>query len=194
MTISGFSSLPLLLLEVTLACWGLFELVRFAREWRRTGLSGEARSTLVVMLGVVVVAWLDGLFTRWRLLDLPGGAELHMWVGLAAIWLGLALRTWAHWIMGDLYTTTVLIQRDHRLVSKGPYALIRHPSYAGLCLVLLGLAFAGGSGASLLATAIVLGATFRYRIRVEEEELLGAFGADYEAYKAKTWRILPGVY
>lgn len=194
MTTSGYTSLPLLLLEVTLAGWGLFELVRFAREWRRTGLSGDARSTLVIMLGVVVVVWLDGLFSRSHLLNLPGSAELHLWVGLIAVWLGLALRTWAHWVLGDLYTTTVLIQRGHRLVSRGPYAVIRHPSYAGLCLVLLGFAFAGGSGASLLVTAAILGAGFWWRIRVEEATLRGAFGADYEAYRAKTWRILPGVY
>lgn len=193
MTIGGLS-LPLLLIGVTLAAWALFELIRFIREWRLTGLSGEARTTLVVMLGVVAAVWLDGVFTRFHVLALPGGRDLHMWVGLVAIWLGLALRAWAHWVLGDLYTTTVLIQHGHSLVTKGPYAVIRHPSYAGLCLVLLGVAFAGGSGASLIATAALLAAGFWYRIRVEERTMRAAFGADYDAYRARTWRLLPRVY
>lgn len=194
MTTGGFFSLPLLLIELTLGAWGLFELVRFVHEWRLTGLSGEARTTLVVMLGVVAAVWLDGVFTRFDVLALPGGHDLQMWVGLVAIWLGLALRAWAHWVLGDLYTTTVLIQHRHSLVTKGPYAVIRHPSYAGLCLVLLGIAFAGSSGASLIATAALLGAGFWYRIRVEERAMRAAFGAQYDAYRARTWRMVPGVY
>lgn len=194
MTTTGFTSLPLLVIQGTLVAWGLFELIRFAREWRRTGLAGEVRTTAVVLLGVVVVVWLDGIFTRARVLVLPGPHDLHMWLGLVAIWLGLALRAWAHWLLGDLYTTTVLIQRGHRLVTNGPYALVRHPSYGGLCLVLLGIALAGGSGASLIATAVLLAGGFWVRIGFEEKAMLAAFGPEYAAYAARTWRLLPGLY
>lgn len=72
--------------------------------------------------------------------------------------------------------------------------VIRHPSYAGLCLVLLGIAFAGGSGASLIATVALLAAGFWYRIGVEERTMRAAFGAQYDAYRARTRRLLPGLY
>lgn len=194
MTTGGFTSLPLFLIQVTLAAWGLFEVARFVREWRRTRLAGEVRTTAVVLLGVILMVWLDGLLTRSRWLELPGSRDLHMWVGLVAIWLGLALRTWAHWLLGDLYTTTVLIQRGHRLVTGGPYAVIRHPSYGGLCLILLGIALAGGSGASLIVTVLLLAAGFWLRIGAEEKAMRAAFGGEYDAYTAHTWRLLPGLY
>lgn len=194
MTTNGFTSLPLLLIQATLVAWGLFEVIRFAREWRRTGLSGEIRTTIVVLSGVVVMIWLDGVFTRSRVLSLPGSHDLHLWSGLIAIWLGLGLRSWAHWLLGDLYTTTVLIQRGHRLVTNGPYAVIRHPSYGGLCLVMLGIALAGGSGAALIVTALILAGGFWLRIGVEERTMRAAFGAEYDAYAARTRRLLPGIY
>lgn len=194
MTTNEFASLPLLLIQGTLVAWGLFEVIRFVGEWRRTGLSGELRTTLAVMAGVVVAVWLDGVFTRAQLLILPGSHDLHLWLGLLLMWLGLALRGWAHWLLGDLYTTTVLIQPGHRLVTSGPYAVIRHPSYGGLCVVMFGIALAGGSAASLIATAVLLAAGFLIRIEVEEKAMRASFGAEYDAYAARTRRLVPGLY
>ena len=194
MTGSGVVSVPLLLIQATAVAWGLFELVRLYAEWRRTAFAGEAFSTLVVMLGVVAALWLDGVFSRARLLILPGPRDVHLSIGLAVLWLGLLLRAWAHAALRSLYTTTVTIQPGHRLVRSGPYARVRHPSYGGLCLALLGFALAGGSIAALLTTAVVLALVFAYRIPVEERALRAAFGADYDAYVGETWRLLPGVY
>ena len=194
MTLSGPAGTPLLLLALTLAAWGVVELVRVAFEWRRTGFSGDVLSSLVVMLAVIVVVWLDGVFTRLGWLPLPANRAVHLSAGLVLLWAGLALRFWAAANLRRFYTTTVLIQPAHHLVTTGPYAVIRHPSYAGLCLALLGLALASGTWGALAVTAAALAVAFGYRIRVEESALRKAFGSDYDRYAARTRRLVPGLF
>jgi protein-S-isoprenylcysteine O-methyltransferase Ste14 len=78
-------------------------------------------------------------------------------------------------------------------VTTGIYATIRHPSYLGLLLTVAGWALVFRSGVGLIIAAlfvpIILG-----RIRAEERLLASHFGAEYEAYRARTWHLIPGVY
>jgi protein-S-isoprenylcysteine O-methyltransferase Ste14 len=105
--------------------------------------------------------------------------------------LGLALRQWAMWTLGRFFTDQVRIFQDHKLVQDGPYRWVRHPSYAGLALVMLGAPLSLGSWAGVFATVVLGGSALAFRISVEERELLGAFGKDYEAYCLTRPRLLP---
>jgi protein-S-isoprenylcysteine O-methyltransferase Ste14 len=69
----------------------------------------------------------------------------------------------------------------------------RHP-YTGALLSFLGFGVAMGSWISLGLMTIPIGAAFLYRMRVEEEALVGAFGDDYVRYMGRTKRLVPGVY
>lgn len=42
--------------------------------------------------------------------------------------------------MGDMFTFEIKVQNEHRLVTWGPYAYVRHPSYTGLVMTFAGLA------------------------------------------------------
>jgi protein-S-isoprenylcysteine O-methyltransferase Ste14 len=55
---------------------------------------------------------------------------------------GLALRLWAVLSLGRFFKVTVSIQEGHRVIRSGPYRLVRHPSYSGLLIALLGLGLA----------------------------------------------------
>ncbi|MBV8119237.1 MAG: isoprenylcysteine carboxylmethyltransferase family protein, partial [Alphaproteobacteria bacterium] len=86
----------------------------------------------------------------------------------------------------------VAIQKEHKLVTTGIYATIRHPSYLGLLITVAGWALVFRSGVGLIIAAlfvpIILG-----RITAEERLLASQFGAQYEAYRARTSRLIPGV-
>lgn len=71
--------------------------------------------------------------------------------------------------------------------------MIRHPSYLGLLLNMLGWALAFRSGVGILLTALTLVPLFA-RIASEEPLMRVHFGTEYEAYRTRTWRLVPFVY
>ena len=87
----------------------------------------------------------------------------------------------------------VAIQAEHTLVATGVYSLIRHPSYLGLLVASLGWVLAFRSGIGVLLTALTL-VPLIARIRAEERLLLTQFGAEYDAYRGRTSRLVPGIY
>ena len=119
--------------------------------------------------------------------------ETIRWIGVALFALGGALRLWPVFVLGHRFSGLVAIQPEHRLVTDGIYGVIRHPSYLGLLLTSLGWGLAFRSGVGLLltlaTTIVVLG-----RISAEERLLASHFGAEYEAYRRYTARLIPGIY
>jgi protein-S-isoprenylcysteine O-methyltransferase len=113
---------------------------------------------------------------------------------IAGFALGLALRAWSIALLGRFFTVDVAIRHDHALVTHGPYARVRHPSYTGLLIMFaaLGVAFENYVSIAVLLVPIVL--ALARRISVEERALAGAFGDDWTAYAARTRRLVPFIY
>lgn len=121
------------------------------------------------------------------------GGEGVRWLGVALFAAGGALRLWPVFVLGRRFSGLVAIQRDHGLVTTGIYGLIRNPSYLGLLINAVGWSLAFRSGVGLILTALLLPPLIA-RIRSEETLLRSQFGAQYDAYRARTWRLLPGIY
>jgi protein-S-isoprenylcysteine O-methyltransferase Ste14 len=115
------------------------------------------------------------------------------WLGVALFAAGGALRIWPVFVLGRRFSGLVAIQPGHTLVTSGVYSVIRHPSYLGLLVNSLGWALAFRSGVGLLLTALSI-LPLLARIRAEERLLHTHFGADYDAYRARTARLIPGLY
>lgn len=78
-------------------------------------------------------------------------------------------------------------------MTDGIYRTIRNPSYLGLLVLSLGWALAFRSVVGVLLVALML-IPLVARIRSEEALLCSQFGARYEDYCARTWRLIPGIY
>jgi len=115
------------------------------------------------------------------------------WIGVALFAAGGALRLWPVFVLGRRFSGLVAIQPEHKLVTTGIYGVIRHPSYLGALVNALGWSLAFRSGVGLLLTALMF-VTILARIRAEEALLCAHFGAEYDAYRSHTWRLLPGIY
>jgi protein-S-isoprenylcysteine O-methyltransferase Ste14 len=115
------------------------------------------------------------------------------WLGVLLFAGGGALRIWPVFVLGRRFSGLVAIQPEHRLVTGGVYGVIRHPSYLGLLINAVGWALAFRSGVGLLLTALLIPPLLA-RIRAEEALLGAQFGAEYEAYRARTARLVPGIY
>ena len=115
------------------------------------------------------------------------------WLGVILFAAGGALRLWPVYVLGDRFSGLVAIQPGHRLMTGGIYRVIRHPSYCGLLVYSLGWGLAFNAWVGVLLTLLTLPPLLA-RINAEERLLASEFGAEYEAYRARTWRLVRGVY
>jgi protein-S-isoprenylcysteine O-methyltransferase Ste14 len=146
-----------------------------------------------VAFGVLGVlgAWLPAYTDRKDFLTLDGDAV--RWLGVTVYVIGGILRIWPVFVLGRRFSGLVAIQPGHTLVTDGIYSKIRNPSYLGMMVLSVGwaLAFRSLVGVALaLLTLVPLIA----RIRAEEALLRSQFGQEYEAYCARTWRLVPWLY
>ncbi|TMB00823.1 MAG: isoprenylcysteine carboxylmethyltransferase family protein [Deltaproteobacteria bacterium] len=80
------------------------------------------------------------------------------------------------------------------VVERGPYRWIRHPSYAGADLALLGIGFCSGHWLPAALFVVPWMAAHAYRIQVEERALLATLGDPYARYRERTWRMVPLIW
>lgn len=121
------------------------------------------------------------------------GGEPVRWLGVFLFAAGGILRLWPVFVLGNRFSGLVAIQPGHRLVTSGIYAFVRNPSYLGLLVNALGWALVFRSGVGIALTALTL-VPLVARIRSEERLLRHHFGAEYDAYASRTWRLVPGLY
>jgi protein-S-isoprenylcysteine O-methyltransferase Ste14 len=133
--------------------------------------------------------------------------------GLFFVVIGACIRKWCYIELGKYFTFKVTIQKDHRLITSGPYAYLRHPSYTGALLLMVGVLLCNfgqgswmvecmGFGASVTEQIILWGAGIGIwnvaaipRMLQEDEVLKKQFGKEWEEWaSAVRWRIMPGVY
>ena len=115
-------------------------------------------------------------------------------LGLTLLFAGVAFRWAAINTLGKYFTGTVLIKGDHRLVRTGLYKHLRHPAYTGTLVAHLGLGLSFSNWFSLSPSVVPYFVAAMYRMRVEEEALIEAFGEEYITYSMNTKRLIPKVY
>jgi protein-S-isoprenylcysteine O-methyltransferase Ste14 len=155
----------------------------------------EDRGNRWVLVAFTLIGLLDGFLPAYTdrigLWTLDG--DTVRWLGVVLFAVGGALRLWPVFVLGRRFSGLVAIQSGHTLVTDGIYSVIRHPSYMGLLLNMLGWGLAFRSGIGVLLTALI-GLPLAARIRAEETLLHTQFGAEYDAYCSRTSRLIPGVY
>jgi protein-S-isoprenylcysteine O-methyltransferase Ste14 len=115
------------------------------------------------------------------------------WLGVALFAAGGVLRLWPVFVLGHRFSGLVAIQPGHTLVTSGVYSVIRHPSYLGFLVTSLGWGLAFRAGVGVLLTALIA-LPLVARIHAEERLLRAQFGAEYDAYRARTSRLIPRIY
>jgi protein-S-isoprenylcysteine O-methyltransferase Ste14 len=187
-----FSSSPLIAVTIVTIALGCAAL--FSEGHIGCGVK-EDRSNRWVFAALGVLGVLDAYLPAYtdRIDFLTFGGDGVRWLGVLLYTAGGVLRLAPVFVLGCRFSGLVAIQPEHRLVTSGLYGIIRHPSYLGLFVLMLGwgLAFRSGAGAviAILSLGVLLG-----RIQAEERLLSETFGAEYHAYRARAWRLIPYVY
>ena len=181
---------------VACATWVISEIVgsTILPQIRSPGSHETSRrdrgSRLTIFLGVFGSIAAVYAFAGSGFAALPG---FVVYAGLALMFAGVGLRQWAIAVLGRYFSTSVRAVAGHRIVTAGPYRLLRHPSYSGAIVTVLGIGFAGGSWEGIVTVLALALAAYGHRIHVEEKFLIAQSGEEYLAYRARTKRILPFV-
>jgi protein-S-isoprenylcysteine O-methyltransferase Ste14 len=143
--------------------------------------------TVLALAGAFLSAYTDRI-GFWTL-----DGDTLRWVGVVACAAGGVLRIVPVYVLGRRFSGLVAIQTGHTLETRGIYSVIRNPSYLGLMITALGwmLVFRSGVGVILALLQLI---PLVARMRAEERLLREHFGAEYEAYFQRTWRLVPGIY
>ncbi len=181
---------------LALGTWVVWLLMGNGRSHAEVGDDVQDRGTrawtTVVGLGSLFVAAGLAAVLPWG--RISGAAWPMRAAGSALALLGIALREWAIWTLGRLFTQTVMIRAGHHVVTSGPYRVLRHPAYAGTLLTFAGLILALGNWLSLALVIVGFFAAHVPRIRVEERALEASLGEPYLELERTRKRLIPGVW
>lgn len=154
-------------------------LMRSPPTGRAKGLGPRVASFLGTYISVAIVLFLPAA-------ELPEGALL---VSAVLILGGMGFSLYAIVYLGRSFS---LMAEARNLVTSGPYARVRHPLYVGEELAIIGATIQFISPLAIALLALQMACQF-YRMECEEQVLGEAF-PNYDDYKARTARLVPGIY
>lgn len=193
-----FSQPPLLVYSVSIALFGAVVGYQISQS-KGTLRGGRGQEDKFVsrqrVMRIAVSAMLLGAlvfvpFADRRGIAVMASSPLARWVGFVLATLGMGLIVWTSLALGRLYSADVTIQKDHHLVTDGPYGYVRHPRYVGGMIQGIGLSLLFRSWVGLVLTGLFV-AIVLFRIKDEEHLMHREFGPEWESYCQKSWRLIP---
>jgi protein-S-isoprenylcysteine O-methyltransferase Ste14 len=144
----------------------------------------------ILFLGLLL-GWLPAYTDRRDIGTIDGDAVRY--TGLVLFVVGNVLRIGPVFVLGRRFSGLVAIQEGHQLETGGFYRVIRHPSYLGLLLLLIGWALVFRSAIGVLVSLLLIPPLVA-RMNSEEALLESEFGERYADYRRRTWLLLPFLY
>jgi protein-S-isoprenylcysteine O-methyltransferase Ste14 len=189
-----FSEEPVILLLSWI--WALSEIIGSyiiprLRQKGEVKARSDRGSRIVIWVGIFVAIFLSDYFATHNITPIP---DIFFYVGIVLMLSGIVFRQWAIWVLGRFFSTRVRIVSDHRIVMEGPYRFLRHPSYTGMLMILLGLGLGSRTWLGTIIILALFSLVIGYRINVEENALRSEFGEQYLEYAKKTKRLIPFLF
>jgi len=126
---------------------------------------------------------------------LPPGVTWAFWMlGTLMIIFGGITLDMSRIILGSQSSLKIGIEKDHKLITRGPYHVIRHPIYAGTLFLFVGYSLSFCSIIGSITLILILAPLGRSRMALEERLLIQTFGDEYLDYMKRTKRLIPFIY
>jgi protein-S-isoprenylcysteine O-methyltransferase Ste14 len=185
--------------------WGLgcvmYYIIRYPHQRRANKTPTAGRRDRMRERALMAISY-TGLFVIpliYVLTDQPRFADytfhsVQAWLGVLVLVAGMTLLYRTHRDLGRAWSITLEIRDRHSLVTHGIYERLRHPMYASFWLWALSQALLLPNWIAGMSGLVGFGTLFFARVGHEERMMLDAFGDEYRAYMARTYRVIPGIY
>ena len=152
-------------------------------SWKRRSVPGATTNDRGSKWPLIAGVWTTvvlgiGLAAAFPTTAITAARDDLFGIGLALMVAGLALRWYSILELGQSFTVDVMTRDGQKVVTSGPYRWIRHPSYTGALLTLLGVVVCCLNWLSFFALPLAI-AGYAYRIRIEEAALAEGLGEAY---------------
>lgn len=175
--------------------YGIFQGLRHPTG-RVVGRGQQTVARSPVFYLIISLAYFGACYLLWKPIPVslsPSARTLVLLLGVLLFFPGLGLVFWGRLTLGKLYfvSTTVGAQlfKEHRLVTSGPYALVRHPMYLGILLTGMGGVLIYKTWTFVFVALHFIGLTAR--ARREEEALEQEFGEEWREYRERVPPFFP---
>ncbi len=152
-------------------------------------LRAYTRASAFLSLGLVMAPIHGG----WLALRLMPREIMLETAGVACCLAGLSFALWARHTLGRNWSGAITLKEGHELIQTGPYAIVRHPIYAGFLLGMFGTAVALGELRGALAFGI-MAASFTRKMYDEERVMNRQFPEAYPEYCSRVRKLVPFVF
>src|SRR5207302_11270879 len=114
-------------------------------------------------------------------------AVLTMALAIGSVWfVSIAVRT-----LGKQWSLAARVLEGHKLITSGPYSVVRNPIYTGMFGMLLASSLAVSHWIGLSMAIVVFAIGTFIRVRSEEKLLREAFGAEFDEYARRVPAVIP---
>ncbi len=184
-----------LALKIISCCWSLFAVIWLvAAFWTKQSVYQQrGRQLLRYSIPLVIGAYL--IFNGQRFSDplnlrvIPH-VDALAWSGVVLCIAGFAFCIWARFTLGSNWSGVVTVKGGHELITRGPYAIVRHPIYTGLLAMIVATVVVFGHVAGIIALPFVFLGLW-IKLRYEEKLMLEKFPEQYAAYQRRVKRFIP---
>jgi protein-S-isoprenylcysteine O-methyltransferase Ste14 len=184
--------------EIISVCWVIFWVYwSFGPPRRRSSKRKVARTFTVLNTGLLYLGFILVLLGRSvpglpGLLVVPQTILIDMTGTVFAI-TGVAFAIWSRHLLSHNWSGEVAITEGQQFIRRGPYAIVRHPIYAGMLLALLGTTLVSSTAGSLLGFVLAILALWQ-KSCIEEQFLIVEFGEPYTRYQREVKSLIPFLY
>ena len=187
---------PIYDMVFTISFWGwlVFEIWVFSRDRGKEKRDSRGSGLWVIIAIVIGITFGLNMPGIAPVFSIRGHPAIYFVAGIVLIWAGILFRFWSIQTLGRFFSTRLIIQERHELITIGPYKYLRNPSYTGALITFIGFGLSVGNWLSIVVLLFTGLITYAWRIRAEERMLLEQFGRTFEDYKKRTWALIPFVW
>ena len=183
---------------ITSVSWAVFWIYWSIATPRRLPTKRKAaRAFTVLNTGLLYLSFLLILLGRsvpglLGLLVVPQTILIDV-IGTVFAIAGVAFAIWSRQSLRNNWSGVVVITEGQQFIQTGPYAIVRHPIYAGMLLALFGTTLVASTVGSLLGFVLAIISLWQ-KAYVEEQFLMAEFGDQYANYQHEVKFLIPFIF
>ncbi|MGN5650770.1 methyltransferase family protein [Bacillus sp. Brlt_9] len=174
--------------------WSLIEFRVLRKDKSKRPKKQDIKSISLFSVLIIMFTIVSFKIFHLQIGTIPVQYDWLYWIGLSMMYLGIILRHYCVYFMGNQYVATLRVNEKPKLITHGPFGLIRHPCYTGFIVALWGASITMLNYvfvAFLVLASLIL---FLIQIKIEEKQLIKYFGKEYEEYIKSTKKLFPFIY